>query len=161
LNDNDNALLEFIAALQIDTSLKLDPAYRSPALQKTFDQARATVTGVPTAPVAAEDRALKHVPVEEAQGGQPIAINAKVGADVPPTQMLLVFRPSGADGFMQVAMKSANGVDYQGTIPDGATRGPTVHYYIEARGANGKVIAAAGNAETPNIISIIQPVAAA
>src|SRR5262249_20306691 len=158
LNDHDNALLEFIAALQIDPNLKLNPAYKSPALQKTFDQARATVTGVP--PPVAEERVLKHVPIEEAQGGQAITVNAKAGGDLPPTQVMLLLRPAGAEGFMQVAMRSQNGVDYTGTIPESATRGPTLHYYVEARGPNGKVLAAAGSAETPNIISIIQPVGA-
>jgi len=157
LNDRDNALLEFIAALQIDPNLKLDPAYKSPPLQKTFDQARATVTGAP--PPAAEERVLKHVPIEEAQGGQAITVTARAG-DLRPTQVMLVFRPAGAEGFMQVAMRSQNGADYTGTIPESATRGATVHYYIEARGPNGKVLAAAGSAETPNIISIIQPVGA-
>lgn len=158
LNDHDNALLEFIAALQIDPNLKLDPAYKSPALQKTFDQARATVTGGPAKP--SDDRALKHVPIEEAQGGQAITVTAKVGADLRPTQVTLVFRPAGAEGFLQVAMRSQNGVDYTGTIPESATRGATVHYYIEARGPSGKVLAAAGTAETPNIISVIQPLVA-
>src|SRR5262249_41679522 len=108
---------------------------------------------------AAEERVLKHVPIEEAQGGQAITVTARAG-ELRPTQVMLVFRPAGAEGFMQVAMRSQNGVDYTGTIPESATRGATVHYYIEARGPSGKVLAAAGSAETPNIISIIQPVGA-
>src|SRR5262249_8057796 len=54
--DSDTALLEFTAALRIDPNIKLDAAYRSPALMKVLDQARATVTGrgvettVPTGP---------------------------------------------------------------------------------------------------------------
>src|SRR5688572_2837710 len=39
LGDQDTALLEMISALEIDGELKLDAAYRSPALQKTFEQA--------------------------------------------------------------------------------------------------------------------------
>jgi hypothetical protein len=178
LGDQDTALLEFIAALQIDPNLKLDPAYRSPALQKTFDQAKATVgsgreggvreTGVretgpptvgPTTPAAGEERGLKHTPVEDAPGDQPILISARVGADVRNAQLTLSYRAAGADGFTALPMKTTNAVEFQAIIPEGATRGATVHYFIEARSAAGKLLAASGNAETPNIISISHPTA--
>ena len=156
LADQDAALLEFIAALQIDANLRLDPAYKSPALQKTFEQARATVGGT-REPAPVEDRGLKHTPVEESQAGQPILITARIGADVHAAQVTLFYRPAGAETWNQVAMKTTNGVEFQGIIPEGAVRGPTVHYYIEVRGAAGKVAAASGNPDTPNIISIIRP----
>jgi hypothetical protein len=158
--DNDTALLEFIAALQIDPSLKLEAAYRSPALSKTFDQARATVGGKGGEPVPApgEEKGLKHTPIDEAPGGQPILVAVKIGADVKPAQVALSVRAAGADGWTTTNMKTTNGVEYQGVIPDGATRGDTVHYYVEARSASGKVLAASGNVDAPNIISITHPV---
>ena len=74
--------------MQIDPALRLDPAYRSPALQKTFDQARTTVGGVRETvpgPAPGEDRGIKHTPVEESLAGQPILISARVakGEDYP------------------------------------------------------------------------------
>src|SRR5262249_10959374 len=152
IGDHDAALLEFIAALQIDPNLKLDPAYRSPALLKMFDQARATVTGGP-AP-AAEDKGLKHTPVDESPGGQPILITTRVGADLKPAQVSLSFRSATAEGFTTVNMKTTNGVEYQAIVPEGATRGSTVHYYIEARSGSGKLLAAVGSADAPNVITI-------
>jgi hypothetical protein len=162
--DQDTALLEFIAALQIDPTAKLDAAYRSPALSKTFDQARATVGGArgtgPAPPVVSppsEERGLKHTPVEEAPGGQAILISARIGGDLKPAQIVLAYRAAGASGFTTSAMKSANGIEYQGVIPDTATRGSSVHYYIEARSATGKILAASGNVDAPNIVSITHP----
>jgi hypothetical protein len=155
VGDNDAALLEFIAALQIEPNLKLDAAYRSAGLLKVFEQARATVVGGP-APVA-EERGLKHTPVDEAPGGQPVLITARVGADVKPAQVSLSFRSASADGYTTVNMKTTNGVEYQGIIPEGATRGSTVHYYIEARSGSGKLLAASGSGDAPNVITVLRP----
>jgi hypothetical protein len=162
--DNDTALLEFIAALQIDPNLKLEAAYRSPTLSKTFEQARVTVggargTGPAPTPAPSEERGLKHTPIEEAPSGQAILISARVGADLKPASVVLAYRAAGAAGFTTSQMKSANGIEYQGVIPDAATRGASVHYYIEARSAQGKILAASGNVDAPNIISISRPVA--
>jgi hypothetical protein len=43
LNDKDTATLEFMSAIEIDASVKLDAAYKTPALQKIFDGARTSV----------------------------------------------------------------------------------------------------------------------
>ncbi len=158
--DSDTALLEFIAALQIDPNLKLDPAYRSPALTKVFEQARATVGGRASAPTTAapsEERGLKHTPIDEAPAGEPILVTARVGTDLKPAQMALSFRGVRADGYTTVNMKTTNGVEYQGIIPEGATRGDTVLYYLEARSGTGKLLAASGNGEAPNVISMVHP----
>jgi hypothetical protein len=157
--DNDTALLEFIAALQIDPNLKLDPAYRSPALEKVFTQARATVGGRgggEIGPAPGEEKGLKHTPIDEAPSGQPILVTARVGG-LKAAQITLSFRGANADGFTTVNMKSPDGVEYQGTIPEGATRGDTVHYYLEARSGSGKLLAAAGNADSPNVVTIVRP----
>ena len=172
LSDQDAALIEFIAALQIDPTLRLEAAYRSPALQKTFDQARATVGGVretvpgpAPAPAPSEDRGIRHTPVEESLAGQPILISVRLGAEVRAREVVLAYRPAGADSFTQLAMKAATGGELQGIIPDAATHGSALQYYLEARGATGKVLAASGSADAPHIVAIARaagaPVAAA
>src|SRR5215470_16630406 len=156
LGDGDAALLEFIAALQIDPALRLDPAYRSPTLQKTLDKARATV-GDAAPPPAAEDRSFKHTPVEESLAGQAILVAVRVGTDLRAAQVVLSYRPGAVEGFTQQPMKTQNGVEYQGIVPEGATRGAAVQYFVEARGANGKLLAAVGSAEAPNVVAIARP----
>src|SRR5215831_4480500 len=112
-SDADAALAEFTAALSVDPSLKLDPAYRSPALARIFEQARSKVVGEPSAAAAPEDRGLKHTPIEESPAGQPVLVAARVGADVKAAQVVLCYR-SAAGTYAQAPMKTTNGVEYQG-----------------------------------------------
>ena len=90
LGDQDTALLELIAALEIDPAAKIDAAYRSPALQKTFEQAQTTVAskrggatppgpGETTPLVPAETSAgLRHTPVEDSVSGQRIVVSVRI-----------------------------------------------------------------------------------
>jgi hypothetical protein len=55
-------------------------------------------------------------------------------------------------------MRSEGGNEFQAIIPASASRGDTVHYFIEAKAATGKVLASAGTVESPHIISIVKPV---
>jgi hypothetical protein len=162
LGDQETALQELTAALEIDPDTKLEAAYRSPALQKTFEQARASVLGNSGAAAPAPaplSAALTHTPVEEARAGEPLAINVKLGGELVDraTQLVLRYRPSGAETFGAVSLRAAGGGEFQGVIPESATRGDTVHYFVEARAATGKVLASAGNVDAPHIVSLIRP----
>jgi hypothetical protein len=163
LGDQDTALLELISALEIDPDLKLDAAYRSPALQKSYEQARASVSGEdPAAPPAPTGPALTHAPVEEAPAGAAITISVRAGREVIDrvTQVTLRFRPAGSESFSSTPMRSAGGGEFRGIIPESATRGDTVHYFVEARAATGKIMASAGSVDAPNIVSLIRVQAA-
>ncbi len=158
LNDNDTALVELIAALQIDPSVSIDAAYRTPVLSKLVEQAKAGVSGkAPEPPPEAEAAGIQHAPLEDAPGGEPILVSAKVGPELRQYAIKLFYRPAGAETFTPVMMKSAGGAEYQGIIPASATTGASVHYYIEARNAAGKVVAAAASSGSPNVISILRP----
>jgi hypothetical protein len=162
LGDQDTALLEFVSALEIDPDLKLDPAYRSPALQKTFDQARSTTGGGSTPPppvTPAAEAGLRHNPVEEAPSGEAIAIQVRASAEVVDraSQVVLRYRAAGDEGFVTVPLRDGGSGDFEGSIPSSATRGETVHYFVEARAATGKVLASAGSLDAPHIVSIVQP----
>src|SRR5262249_26261047 len=158
LNDNDTALVELIAALQIDGSVAIDAAYRTPALTKLYEQAKAGASGKPPEPPPeAEPAGRQHAAVEEAPGGEAIVISAKVGPELRQYAIKLFYRPAGAEGFTPAMMRSSGGAEYQGIIPAAATTGASVHYYIEARNAAGKVVAAAGSSGSPNVVSILRP----
>lgn len=164
LGDQDTALLEFVSALEIDKDLKLDPAYRSPALQKTFDQARST-TGAgtvepPVTPPPPAESGLKHNPIEEAPSGAPVLISVRATTEIVDraSQIVLRYRPAGTEAFLSLPMKSGGGAEFQATIPETATRGESVHYFVEAKAATGKVLASAGTVDSPYIISIVKPV---
>jgi hypothetical protein len=151
LGDSDNALLEFIAALEIDPSWTIPKAYKTPQLDKIFANAKSTVgtTGTPT-PSGGD--ILSHVPVEEAPQGKTLIITATTGS-AKVKQVTLAYRPEGKDSFTQVAMTQA-GDDWEGTVPAAQMRGGSVQYYLEAKGSGGKVLAASGSDDSPHIVSI-------
>lgn len=168
LGDPDTALLEFIAGLEIDPTLTLDPAYKTPELQKLYDQAKSTVGGArsggkgagasasETAGEGAEEvTGLSHVPIDEAAAGKPIQVKVKVGADVGAKQVVLYFRPQGEESFHPLVMRHLGGPEYAAQIPAAATRGDSVHYYVEAKNASGKAVASSGNAGSPNIVMLV------
>ena len=168
MKDADTALLELIAALEIDAAIKLPVAYKTPELQKLFESAKATTSDKGTPPPDGDDGddggddggdvvGLQHAPLDEARGGKAIPIMCKVGSDVGANQVILFYRPAGAEEFKPVTMKSSGGVTYKAKIPKEATAGDTLHYYIEARSAAGKVMAGYGNSGSPTIITINHP----
>ncbi len=157
LEDSDTALLEFMSALEIDPESKLDKAYKNKQLQALFDQARSTVGGGASEPVVKPGdgvTGLVHSPIDESTSGQDIRVVVEVGADVKAKQVVLYYRPQGSESFEMVAMKSDDGVGYNGAIPAAATGGSSLHYYIEAKNAAGKVTATNGNPGSPNIIML-------
>jgi hypothetical protein len=173
LGDGSTALVEFMSALEIDPELKLDPAYRTPELQKIFDSAKSSLgggkgvpeTGSPSggretvghaAPPEPEEKVvgLKHTTVDEATAGAAIPITVKVGADVSAKQVVLYYRAQGAEQFMSLLLKSQDGVTYSGEIPVAATGGDSLQYYIEARNTAGKIAAGNGNSGSPNIVTL-------
>jgi hypothetical protein len=163
LRDTPNAVAAMTAALAIDPSLKLDPGYKTPELQKVYDEAHAAVRrgSEPEGPEGeAEEEpeaavtGLKHTPIDEAGRGRVIPVQARVGGDLAVKQVLVFYRQQGAEDFVPVIMKG-KGTTYRAEIPAKATRGEAIHYYIEARHAGGKVLATIGNSGSPNIITIV------
>jgi hypothetical protein len=172
LGDPDNALLEFIAALEIDGKWNVPKEYKKPELKKIYDSAKATVSGngggggggakdAAPAPAGGGDAdaggdvsGLVHSPVEDGKEGQPISIGVKVGNDVSASQVVLYYRVQGQEDFTAMSLHHGSGPSWDGKIPASATRADSIQYYIEAKGSGGKVNASAGSRGSPNIIEI-------
>jgi hypothetical protein len=174
LGDPDNALLEFIAALEIDSKWGVPKEYKKPELKKIYDSAKATVAGnagggggsaggggkdVEPAGGAGDDgggavSGLVHQPVEEGKEGTPVAIGVKVGDDVSASQVVLYYRAQGQEDFTAMPLHHGAGAGWEGKIPASATKSDSIQYYIEAKGSGGKVNASAGSRGSPNIIEI-------
>lgn len=165
LKDPDNAKLYFIAAVEIDPSIQIPVAYKDPSLQRMLDEAKAMVGGGPGGGggggAVASDPVetvvgLEHSEITEAEGGKPIRVSVKVGADLKAKQVILYYRPQRAEDFTPVPMKPAGGAAYEADIPAEATSGDYVHYYIEARNEKAKVVATKGSAGSPNVIDVLR-----
>ncbi len=165
LGDPDNALLEFIAALEIDGNWSVPKEYKKPELKKVYDAAKSTVGGggAPSGggePAGGGDTGdedvvgLVHAPVEEGKEGASIGLSVKVGDDVGAKQVILYYRAQGQESFTATPMRNKSGATWEGTIPAAATRADSVQYYVEAKGGGGKVNASVGNPGSPNIIEI-------
>jgi hypothetical protein len=173
--DRNRGLQQFVQALKINPSLKLDPNIASPELEEVFDAARKQVgvsapptnpnTGTkppPTGdndlpPTSANDvKGLQHNPADEARAGEPLTVKALVGSDVGARSVALLYRPSGQADFVTVQMKSNGGADWIGVIPGDVIVDHPIQYFIEARDKRGKQLVSSGSAANPYIVTIAE-----
>lgn len=159
LADAGAAIGEFRLALEIDPNSKIDAAYKSAELNAMLEEAKGGGGGGGGGggepPAGGGDGAgmIEHVPIEEAKTGKSIPVKIKIADEVRAKQVLLFVRPGGADGYGELTMKNDGGT-YKATIPADAVRGDVLHYYIEIKGAGGKLLATVGSSDSPNVVTL-------
>jgi hypothetical protein len=159
--DLEGAKVSFLSAVQIDSKIQIDAAYKSAELAKLLDEARAEAGGggggttEPAEPAVdcKSVKGLQHQIIDTAKQGAPLPMEALLAADVKPTKVAIMYRSEGQTDFTEVKM-TAQGCKYTGAIPAGAMKGGLVHYYVAAFDGNGKPIAAKGSSGSPNIIEL-------
>jgi hypothetical protein len=167
LQDPDAAKVAFAAAVELDPKVQIEAAYKTPDMQKLLEEARsgggAAPSGgsaLPGGPGGGDDGSCKgltgieHTIIDEAPAGAPVAIEARIGADVAATKVAVLFRAPGATDFTEVKLGKAGGCGYTGSIPTSALAGGIVHYYVAAYNKAGKVVASKGSSGAPNIIEV-------
>jgi len=161
-NDPDAAKLAFLSAVQIDSKIQIDAAYKTPEMAKLLDQTRGEAGGGGASePVASGGgnvdcgsvKGLQHDIIDTAKGGAPLSVEAKLGSDVKASRVSVFYRPEGATEFSEIKM-AADGCTYKASIPASGMKGSLVHYYIAAYGDGPKPVAAKGSQGSPNIIEI-------
>ena len=96
-----------------------------------------------------------HEPLVESPAGMPVLVKAEVAQELGATKVLLFYRGPGSEDYVVIPLaKNKKGV-YVGTIPADQVKGRVIQYYIEARDARGKPLAASGSWGSPHIMSII------
>ena len=110
----------------------------------------------PAAPAEGEVPAngLTHEAVTEAKQGSAISITVEVSADLQFDKLVLAYRPDGAAEFLGREMKQVSDGQYGAEIPNTATGGSVVAYYIEAEDADGGAVAARGSVDNPLVIHL-------
>jgi hypothetical protein len=179
----DRGIQQFKRALEIDPSIGLTKTLINPEIQAAFDETRremAAVAGTPSreeptraeggtpgepdsarvGSVAASSAAgqrrarIAHAPITAARSRSPINLQAMVDPALAHDKVVLAYRSDQTSGFVARDMaRNRQGV-YVAEIPEPATRGSAVSYYIEARNRTGQTLAAAGSPTAPYVVNL-------
>ncbi len=172
---------QFGAALAIEPGIAMTPALVTPEISEAFDEAKqaaksggsgsgTTAAGeAPSAPPesrpAAETPARPTVAsgagggftyhtVSEVKQGNAIKVTVNVDEDLKFHKIVLAYRPQGTSEFLGRAMDPVGPGSYSAEIPDHATTGSSVAYYIEAEDDDGQPVANRGTEERPLVIQL-------
>jgi hypothetical protein len=174
---------QFAEALAIEPGIALTPSLATPELNEAFDDAKAGGGGGPTPSSAEtglpapsretpEDRpapaatarptsssgsssaGFTYHTVSEVKQGNAIRITVNVDEGLKFHKVVLAYRPQGTSEFLGRQMDPVGPGAYSAEIPDHATTGSSVAYYIEAEDDDGQPVANRGTEERPLVIQL-------
>ncbi|HEY4392712.1 MAG TPA: hypothetical protein VGP64_01560 [Polyangia bacterium] len=168
---------QFAAALAIEPGIAMTPALATPEINEAFDEAKETakngatpggeasggdaVAAAPDSrPAAAPARAgagsggFTYHTVSEVKQGNAIRVTVNVDENLKFHKVVLAYRPQGTSEFLGRAMDPVGPGAYSAEIPDHATTGSSVAYYIEADDDDGQPVANRGTEERPLVIQL-------
>jgi hypothetical protein len=170
---------QFAEALAIEPGIALTPSLATPELNEAFDEAKAgggggpapssAETGLPPpAREAHEDRTARETgarppassggftyhTVSEVKQGNAIRVTVNVDESLKFHKVVLAYRPQGTSEFLGRQMDPVGPGAYSAEIPDHATTGSSVAYYIEAEDDDGQPVANRGTEERPLVIQL-------
>jgi hypothetical protein len=176
LKQRDASVKQFQRALEIDPSIKVPKRLSNPEIQSAFDTAikemgsvgPAPATPPPEAPPVASKppatpdataatppgEAIAHKVVPSGRTGMAVPVTARVASNLTFDRLVLAYRPEGATDFLARDMERDESGDYVARIPEPATHGDSVAYYVEARARNGQAVATSGTADEPHVVRL-------
>lgn len=169
LEDVEGAKTAFKSAIQIDSNVELEVAYKSPDLTKLLDSVRPRTADEPLIrsnsskpPPNAECASItgiEHALIHAATAGEPQPIDVRVTAGV--SRVSVMYRIDGATAFVELPLKRQRDCNYAGVLPGAAVQGKLLYYYIAAFANGPAPVATKGSADLPNIVAISAPAAEA
>jgi hypothetical protein len=96
---------------------------------------------------------LSYHTLSEVKQGASIVVTVNVEDTLRFRKIVLAYRPQGTSEFLGREMEAVGNGAYRAEIPDRATTGATVAYYIEAQDDDGQPVAQRGSEERPLVIS--------
>ncbi|HVY37922.1 MAG TPA: hypothetical protein VHM31_08300 [Polyangia bacterium] len=158
-------LKQFSAALAIQPGIGLTPSLATPELTEAFDEARSGAPGggsapseperpAARAPAAASGGGFTYHTVSEVKQGNPIRVTVNVDDTLKFRKIVLAYRPEGAPQFFGREMEPSGTGAYSAEIPDRATAGASVAYYMEAQDEDGQPVASRGTEERPLVVQL-------
>jgi hypothetical protein len=171
---------QFAEALAIEPGIAMTPALVTPEISDAFDEAKqqlasgagASGAGETTAappPPPREDRpaggsatrlaapsggGFTYHTVSEVKQGSAIRVTVNVDESLKFHKVVLAYRPQGTSEFLGREMDPVGAGAYSAEIPDSATTGSSVAYYIEAQDDDGQPVATRGTEERPLVIQL-------
>jgi hypothetical protein len=174
LKQRDAAIKQFQRALEIESTIRVPKRLSNPEIQSAFDTALREMGSVgptqatpppeapPVAsrPPAAEPAApaagapIVHRVVTSGRTGVAVPVSARVSPSLTFDRLVLAYRPEGATDFLARDMERDESGEYAARIPEPATHGDSVAYYVEARARNGQALATSGSADEPHTVRL-------
>ncbi len=171
LKQRDKGVDQFKRALEIDPTIKPTLSLLTPEIQSAYEEAskggggaRPPEPPVDTRPTVGSDgrpprsfKGIFHDSVTEAKPNSTVTIKAAIEPGLAFDKMILAYRPEGAPDYLARDMEKDDLGWYVARIPDPATQGNVVAYYIEARNRGGQPVVANGSAGEPHVITLAVP----
>jgi hypothetical protein len=169
---------QFTQALAIEPTIAMTPALATPEISDAFDEAKeqsknvaapsaASSSGDEAGPPssAAHDSPARSRPsssaggftyhtVSEVKQGNAIRVTVNVDEALKFRKVVLAYRPQGTSEFLGREMDPIGPGAYSAEIPDHATTGSSVAYYIEAQDDDGQPVANRGTESRPLVIQL-------
>jgi hypothetical protein len=165
---------QFAQALAIEPGIAMTPALVTPEITEAFDEAKeqsknagaasAASGGDETAPpgTAARESAARpsssggftYHTVSEVKQGNAIRVTVNVDETLKFRKVVLAYRPQGTSEFLGREMDPIGPGAYSAEIPEHATTGSSVAYYIEAQDDDGQPVANRGTESRPLVIQL-------
>ena len=153
---------QFVKALEIDPSIRLDPMNATPTIEDAFQEARARARapegGGPGRVRGRDSRArtskVRHEPVLRAYAGVNVPIYVEVPSDLPVYRALLSYRTGPSGAFSEVELEPSGTRGFSGYIPAEAVVGDLVEYYITVTDRRGDELGVIGGPLDPFPVSL-------
>lgn len=149
----DEAITEdaFVAALENDPKVILDPNYATPTLEDVMKRAQKRVkpSDSGTSNTDTVVTQLTHKPIATADAGKDLTFETVVPADMPVYRMYLLFRRFEEPDFSRIELKPTSTTRFAATIAGKEVRTSQIDYFIFAEDRGGNIIARIGSDTDP------------
>jgi hypothetical protein len=159
LEDKQSAREAFEAAVEVDSGIEIDVAYKTAEITEMLEEIKASAKGSTSSDAPAEEscdelEGISHELIEKASRGQAREVKVRVGEDLDADGVVLYYRAQGKLDFNKVKLAKKGECAFEGVIPGAAVKGELLHYYIAAIDSDGESIETKGTSGSPNIIEV-------
>lgn len=158
-NESDT-LDAFKNAVNHDSDVELPSVYETPDLTELLEKARSSVPPDDTdesesSEPAREVDEFTHEPIESAQAGETLSVEAFVPSDLSVDTVYFVFKRYEEDEWHQVELEATDATRFAGEVPGYRIYTSQISYYLDAVNASGEVVAQSGDDDSPHSMTVL------